>query len=90
MILDELNKGASQKALCEKYKLSQSTLSTWKKKQPQLREQAETHGDLKKKRNRESYLPSVEKALTMWFSEMRSKPNPPMISNAMLVTKANL
>ena len=31
------------------------------------------------KRNRESFLPQVERALHLWFCEMRSKPHAPPI-----------
>ena len=40
------------------------------------------------KRNRESFLPNVERALHIWFGEMRSKPHAPPLSKQVLIEKA--
>ena len=45
---------------------------------------------LNQKRNRESFLPQVERALHLWFCEMRSKPHTPPINQSLLVQKATL
>ena len=45
---------------------------------------------LNQKRNRESFLPQVERALHLWFCEMRSKPHAPPINQSLLVQKARL
>ena len=43
---------------------------------------------LNTKRNRESFLPQVERALHLWFGEMRAKPHTPPINQSLLVQKA--
>ena len=40
------------------------------------------------KRNHESFLPNIERALHIWFGEMRSKPHTPPLSKKVLVEKA--
>ena len=40
------------------------------------------------KRNCESFLPNVGRALHIWFSEMRSKPHAPPLSKQVLIEKA--
>ena len=40
------------------------------------------------KRNRESFLPNVERALHIWFGEMRSKPHAQPLSKQVLIEKA--
>ena len=45
---------------------------------------------LNQKRNRESFLPQVERALHLWFCEMRSKPHAPPINQALRAQKATL
>ena len=40
------------------------------------------------KRNHESFLPNVERALHIWFGEMRSKPHAPPLSKQVLIEKA--
>ena len=40
------------------------------------------------KRNRESFLLNVERALHIWFGEMRSKPHAPPLSKQVLIEKA--
>ena len=40
------------------------------------------------KRNRESFLPNIERALHIWFGEMRSKPHTIPLSKQVLVEKA--
>ena len=38
----------------------------------------------------EFFLPQVERALHLWFCEMRSKPHAPPINQSLLVQKATL
>ena len=45
---------------------------------------------LNQKRNCESFLPQVERALHLWFCEMRSKPHDPPINQSLLVQKSTL
>ena len=51
------------------------------------------HGGCEKvldtKRNCESFLPYVERALHIWFGEMRSKPHAPPLSKQVLIEKAS-
>ena len=59
--------------MCVKeYNLSQSTLSTWKKQKSKLKEMVDAGKVLNMKRNHESFLPQVKRALHLWFGEMRS------------------
>ena len=43
---------------------------------------------LETKCNRESFLPNIEKALHIWFGEMRSKPHASPLNKQVLVEKA--
>ena len=66
--------------LCKTYNLSQSTLSTWKKHKSKLKDTVDAGKVLDTKhtkRNHESFLPNVERALHIWFGEMRLKPYAP-------------
>ena len=45
---------------------------------------------LETKRNRESFMPQVERALHLWFCEIRSKPHAPPINQALLIQKSTL
>ena len=45
---------------------------------------------LNTKQNHESFLPQVERALHLWFCEMRSKPHAPLINQSVLVQKSTL
>ena len=91
--LEFLNKlDCSVKAvdLCKIHNLSQSTLSTLKKQKNKLKEMVEAGKVLDTKRNHESFLPNVERALHIWFGEMRSKPHAPPLSKQVLVKKATV
>ena len=89
--LQILNKSeCSMKAVdvCKTYNLSQSTLSTWKKQKSKLKEMVDAGKVLETKQNRESFLPNVERALHIWFGEMRSKPHAPPLNKQVLIEKA--
>ena len=87
-ILGKLDCGVKAVDLCKQFNLSQFTLSTWKKQRCKLNEMVDAGKVLNTKRNRESFLPQVERALYLWFCEMRSKPHAPPINQALLVQKA--
>ena len=74
--------------ICRKYGIKQSTLSTWKKQKAKLEEMVEEGKVLDLKRNRASLLPKVERALHIWFCEMRSKPHAPPLNREVLAQKA--
>ena len=42
------------------------------------------------KQNRESFLPQVERALHLWFCEMRSKPHAPPINQSLACSEVNI
>ena len=65
-------------------------LSTWKKQRGKINEMVDAGKVLNQKRNHESFLPQVERALHLWFCEMRPKPHAPSISQSLLVQKATL
>ena len=89
-ILGKLDCGVKAVDLCKQFNLSQSTLSTWKKQRCKLNEMVDAGKVLHTKRNRESFLPQVERALHLWFCEMRSKPHAPLINQSLLVQKSTL
>ena len=89
-ILGKLDCGVKAVDLCKQFNLSQSTLSTWKKQRTKLNEMVDAGKVLNQKRNRESFLPQVERALHLWFCEMRSKPHAPPLNQALLAQKATL
>ena len=80
-ILGKLDCGVKAVDLCKQFNLSQSTLSTWKKQRCKLNEMVDAGKVLNTKQNCESFLPQVERALHLWFCEMRSKPYTPLINN---------
>ena len=87
-ILGKLDCGVKVVDLCKQFNLSQSTLSTWKKQRCKLNEMVDAGKVLNTKHNRESFSPQVERALHLWFCEMRSKPHAPPINQALLVQKS--
>ena len=87
-ILGKLDCGVKAVDLCKQFNLSQSTLSTWKKQRCKLNVMVDAGKVLNTKRNHESFLPQVERALHLWFCEMRSKPHAPPINRTLLVQKA--
>ena len=89
-ILDKLDCGVKAIDLCKQFNLSQSTISTWKKQRSKLKGMVDDGKVLDTRRNRESFLPQVERALHLWFCEMRSKPHAPPINQALLVQKSTL
>ena len=74
--------------VCKTYNLSQSTLSTWKKQKSRLKDMVDAGKVLETKRNCESFLPNMERALHIWFGEMSSKPNTLSLNKQVLVEKA--
>ena len=56
----------------------------------QINEMVNAGKVLNQKHNHESFLPQVERALHLWFCEMRSKPHAPPINQSLLVQKATL
>ena len=75
-ILNKLDCGTKAVEICKQFNLSQSTLSTWKKQHVKLRDMVDSGKVLKTKRNRESFLPQVERALNIWFRDMTSRAHP--------------
>ena len=73
--------------ICRKYSIKQSTLSTWKKKRSELQEMVEEGNVLDQKCNCGSFLPQVERALHIWFCEMRSKPHASPLNREVLAQK---
>ena len=88
--LDILKYVGSMKGIdiCRKFGIKQLTLSTWKKKRKEFEQMVEEGKILDQKRNRGSFLPQVERALHIWFCEMRSKPHTPPLNREVLVQKA--
>ena len=74
--------------ICRKYGIKQSTLSTWKKKKKEFKQMVEEGKVLDQKHNHGSFLPQVERALHIWFCEMRSKPHTPPLNREVLAQKA--
>ena len=81
-ILGKLDSGVKAVDICKRFNISQSTLSTWKKQRGKSNEMVDVGKVLNQKRN-ESFLPQVERALHLWFCEMRSKPHAPPINQSM-------
>ena len=83
--ITSLDCGVKGIELCKQFKLSQSMLSTWKKKQrSKLNEMVDAGKVLHTKCNHESFLPREERALHLWFCEMRYKKHAPLINQALL------
>lgn len=87
-ILNELDCGARGAELCRKYGIRASTLSTWKKNRSKLQDLTQAGKSPNTKRNRESIIPHVERALFIWLKNQRAKKHPPPISQALLIEKA--
>ena len=58
------------------------------KAEKKLKDMVDAGKVLDTKRNHESFLPNIERALHIWFGEMRSKPHAPPLSKQVLVEKA--
>ena len=83
-ILGKLDSGLKAVDVCKRFNISQSTLSTWKKQRAKINEMVDAGKVLNQKHNRESFLPQVERALHLWFCEMRSKKHaPPSINHCL-------
>ena len=89
-ILGKLDCGLKAVDVCKRFNISQSMLSTWKKQRGKINEMVDAGKVLNQKHNRESFLPQVERALHLWFCEMRSKLHAPPINQLLLVQKATL
>ena len=89
-ILGKLDCGVKAVDICKRFNINQSTLSTWKKQRAKINETVDASKVLNQKRNHESFLPQVERALHLWFCEMRSQPHAPPINQSLLVQKATL
>ncbi|MCG8625586.1 MAG: hypothetical protein MJE68_26750 [Proteobacteria bacterium] len=87
-ILHKLDCGIKGVNICKEFNLSPSTLSTWKKQRSKLKDMVDAGKVLNTKRNRESFLPQVERALHIWFCNLRSKPHAPPINQQLLISKA--
>ena len=87
-ILNKIECGMKAIDVCKAYNLSQSTLSTWKKQKTKLKDMVDVGKVLDTKRNRESFLPNIERALHILFGEMRSMPHAPPVSKQVLIEKA--
>ena len=89
-ILGKLDSGLKAVDVCKRFNISQSTLSTWKKQRGKINEMVDAGKVLNQKRNRQSFLPQVERALHLWFCEMRSKLHAAPINQSLLVQKSTL
>ena len=89
-ILGKLDCGLKAVDVCKRFNISQSMLSTWKKQRGKINEMVDAGKVLNQKHNHESFLPQVERALHVWFCEIRSKPHAPPINQLLLVQKATL
>ena len=89
-ILGKLDSGLKAVDVCKRFNISQSTLSTWKKQRGKINEMVDAGKVLDQNCNRKSFLPQVEKALHLWFCEMRSKLHAPPINQSLLVQKSTL
>ena len=87
-ILNKLECGMKAIDVCKEFNLSQLTLSMWKKQKTKLKDMVDAGKVIDTKRNRESFLSYVERALHIWFGEMRSKPHTPPLSKQVLIEKA--
>ena len=74
--------------MCKEFNWSQSTLSMWKKQKTKLKDMVDAGKVLDTKRNYESFLLNIERALHIWFGEIRSKPHAPPLSKLVLIEKA--
>ena len=88
--LGKLDCGLKAVDVCKIFNISQSMLSIWKKQRGKINEMVDAGKVLNQKHNRESFLPQVERALHLWFCEMRSKQHAPPINQSLLVQKATL
>lgn len=85
LINDFKDKSLKRKELSTKYKIDVSTVSKIIKNEEKILELAKV-SNLKSKRQRKGDYPNVEKALTMWFNDVRSKNA--VVTSLMLLNKA--
>ena len=82
-ILAKLDCSVKAVDICKRFNISQSMLSTWKKQRGKINEMVDVGKVLYQKHNHESFLPQVERALHLWFCEMRSKLHTPPINQSL-------
>ena len=87
-ILNKLECGMKAIDVCKEFNFSQFTLSTSKKQKKKLQDIMDAGKVLDTKRNHESFLLNIKRALHIWFGEMRSKPHTPPLSKQVLIEKA--
>ena len=70
-VLQELEKGASQKDLAQKYAIPPNTISTWKKNKNKIF--ASYEKGLNSKRIKPEVFEAINKALMKWLLKLRSE-----------------
>ena len=70
-VLQELEKGASQKDLAQKYTIPPNTISTWKKNKNKIF--ASYEKGLNSKRIKPEVFEAINKALMKWLLKLRSE-----------------
>ncbi len=88
VVLERLKRGAKIKDLMAEFKIPRMTISTWRAQAKSLQDQANEGVKLDRKRNRASTLPQVERALLLWFRDIRMRAQSAPLSNQMLEVKA--
>ena len=72
-IILEIEGGAKQVAVCDKYGLKKSTVSTWWKKRASIKEEYESGSiNSKAKTSKTGKFPKTEAALSRWIQEARA------------------
>ena len=74
--------------ICKRFNISQHCLHG--RNRAKINEMVDVGKVLNQKHNCKSFLPQVERALHLWFCEMRSKPHAPPINHSLLIQKATL
>lgn len=85
LLNDYKHNSLTRKELGSKYKIDVSTVSKIIKNEEKIRGLAKT-SNLKSKRQRKGDHPNIERALTIWLNDMRSKNA--VVSSLMLMNKA--
>ena len=79
-----LKEGVKGTVICNKYRISSSTLSTWKSKKDMYFARESQGMNPKIRRVKQGKMYVVEVATIAWFREMRSRPECPTIDGPML------
>ena len=87
-ILNILGCGMKAVDVYKLHNLSPSTLSSWKKQKSKLENMVGSGKVLNTKRNHDSFLPQVERALHLWFHEKRSGAHEPSLNRQILAEKS--